>query len=276
MRDVAEPRSRRWRHGWILEVLGGIALYLGYDWLRDQATGTSAAALHHAEQIVSAEQFLGLYHEYSIQQAFLGADWFLAFWNIYYGTIHFVLPVVALVWLYRSVPARYLLWRNTLLFMLGFAVVGFFLYPLTPPRLMPRHYGFVDTAAAYFNFGPQVRVTFNAAGQPSAAAVREFGNLFAAMPSLHVGWSTWVALSLWPLVRRRWARVLLALYPVTILFCIVVTANHWVLDAVGGWVVLGLGYACARGVAWAGACRRERAGRELPRPGGTRKELAGS
>ena len=40
-----------------------------------------------------------------------------------------------------------------------------------------------------------------------------FGNLYAAMPSLHVGWSTWSALALLPLVRRRWLKVLLCLYP---------------------------------------------------------------
>jgi len=252
------PRSKRLRHGWALEALGGVLVYLVYDWLRDRAAGTSVAALRHARDVVSAEQFLGLYHEHSIQSAFLDHGWFLSFWNIYYGTIHFVMPVVALVWLYRRWPARYLLWRNTLLFMLGFALVGFILYPLTPPRLMPEHYGFVDTAAAFFNFGPQVHVHFDAAGQPSASAVAQFGNLFAAMPSLHVGWSTWVALSLWPVVRRWWGKALLALYPVTILFCIVVTANHWILDAVGGWVVLGLGYVSATAVAWA-ACRRRAA-----------------
>ena len=68
------------------------------------------------------------------------------------------------------------------------------------------------------------------------------------MPSLHVGWSTWSVLAIWPLLRRTWAKVLFALYPVTIFFCIVVTANHWILDAVGGWVVLGLGYLGALGI----------------------------
>ena len=46
----------------------------------------------------------------------------MAFWNIYYGTIHFVVPVVALVLLYRKLPARYVRYRNTLAFMLGLAL----------------------------------------------------------------------------------------------------------------------------------------------------------
>ncbi len=218
----------------------------------------SATAYRHALQIVDAEKFLGLYHEYSIQQAFLHLDWFMAFWNIYYGTIHFVIPVVALVWLYRKAPARYVRWRNTLVLMLAVSIVVFWFYPLMPPRLMPDRFGFVDTAARFFNFGPQVRVHLGPDGQPSAAAIRAYGNLFAAMPSLHVGWSTWSVLAVWPLLRRTWAKVLWALYPVSIFFCIVVTANHWILDAVGGWGVLALGYLGAIGVERSLARRRER------------------
>jgi PAP2 superfamily len=259
--EIGGPASRRIRHGWVLEIVVGTAIYVAYDWLRDRTTGTSAAAYRHALQIVDAEKFLGLYHEYSIQQAFVRADWFMAFWNIYYGTIHFVMPVVALVWLYRKAPVRYVRWRNTIVFMLTFSIIAFWLYPLMPPRLMPHRYGFVDAAAAFFNFGPQVQVHIGADGQPTAAAVREFGNLFAAMPSLHVGWSTWSVLAIWPLVRRPWAKALLALYPVSIIFCIVVTANHWILDAVGGWVVLGLGYLCACGLEGVLTRRRVRRGR---------------
>jgi hypothetical protein len=239
------PISRRIRHGWIAELLAGVVIFLVYDWLRDQVTGVTADAYRHAIQIVDAEKFLGLYHEHSIQQAFLGVHWFMSFWNIWYGTIHFVMPVVVLVWLYRKLPARYVRWRNTLVLMLGLSILGFWLYPLMPPRLMPARFGFVDTAAAFFNFGPQVRVHLGPNGQPSAEAVRTYGNLFAAMPSLHVGWSTWSVLAVWPLLRRTWAKVLWAFYPVSIFFCIVVTANHWILDAVGGWVVLALGYAGA-------------------------------
>jgi hypothetical protein len=260
------PLSRRIRHGWIVEVLVGVGIYLVYDMLRDQVVGVSADAFRHAQQIVDAEKFLGLYHEYSIQQAFLGVDWFMSFWNIWYGTIHFVMPLVALVWMYRKLPARYVRWRNTLVLMLGVSILVFWAYPLMPPRLMPARFGFVDAAADFFNFGPQVRVHLGANG--SAAAVRTYGNLFAAMPSLHVGWSTWSALAVWPLLRRTWAKVLWALYPVSIFFCIVVTANHWILDAVGGWAVLTSGYLGARGIEWLLTRRRiRRHARTAPVPG---------
>jgi len=233
-----------------------VAIYEIYDTLRDKVAGPTPAAFRHAQDIVSAERTLGIYWERDVQRAFLHIDWFIAFWNIFYGTIHFVMPVLALVWMYRKTPARYVRWRNTLVLMFGIAILTFWLYPLMPPRLMPARYGFVDTAAHYFNVGPEVPVKFAAHGrpctlpaphcQPDRKAQASFGNLYAAMPSFHVGWSTWSVLALWPLVRRRWAKALLVAYPLVILFCIVVTANHWLLDAAGGWVVLGLGYCGAR------------------------------
>ncbi|HSO95177.1 MAG TPA: phosphatase PAP2 family protein [Acidimicrobiia bacterium] len=236
------PISRRTRFGWLGEVAAGLAIYFGYDTLRTEVAGSTRLAYQHARQIVSAERFLHIYWERDIQRAFLHLDWFIAFWNIYYGTIHFVMPVIALVWLYLRFPARYVRWRNTLALMFGLAVLTFWAYPLMPPRVMPPRYGFVDTAAEYYNFGPQVRVRFDRHDQPTHEAEQQFGNLYAAMPSFHVGWSTWFVFALWPVVRRRWVKVLLIIYPLTILFCITVTANHWLLDAVGGWAVLGIGY----------------------------------
>jgi membrane-associated phospholipid phosphatase len=66
-------------------------------------------------------------------------------------------------------------------------------------------------------------------------------NQYAAMPSLHIGWSTWCAIAVWPLLRRRWAKALVLLYPAATLFCIVVTGNHFWLDGVGGIIVFSVG-----------------------------------
>ena len=252
------PISKRWRYGWIGETVVLIVLYRLYDFGREKAVGTTRAAFDNARDIIAAEKFLGIYWERGVQQAFLNVDWFMAFWNIYYGTVHFVLPVVTLVWLYRKAPARYVRWRNTLLLMWAIAVLTFFVYPLMPPRLMPARYDFVDTAAEYYNFGPQVKVEFGPDGQPTEEALAQYGNPFAAMPSFHIGWSSWCLLGLWPMIRRRWLRALLVAYCIGVLFCITVTANHWLLDAVGGLVVLGLGYSGALGIERASAWLRAR------------------
>lgn len=210
------------------------ALYLVYDWLRDQVAGSAAAALHHAHQLLRLERDLGLLQERRLQQWFLPNHPALSFFNIWYGTIHFVMPVVALVVLYRTAPARYVRWRNTLLVLVAIGLLGFWLWPLMPPRLMPSHQ-WVDTPAQFFNFGPQAK----------GNSTKDFGNLYAAMPSLHGGWSMFSTLALLPLARRWWVRALLVTYPMSILLVIVVTGNHWILDAVAGWIALAIAYAVA-------------------------------
>jgi hypothetical protein len=58
---------------------------------------------------------------------------------------------------------------------------------------------------------------------------------------MHIGWSTWCAVAMWPLLRRRWHRIVVFLYPVATLFCIIVTANHYWIDGVGGLLCFGVG-----------------------------------
>ena len=240
----------------MIEILLGIGLYSLYDELRSRAAGSGLTALRNAHDVVRVERALGLYHEYRVQQAFI--DWapVISVWNVYYGTIHFVVPVVALVTLWRRAPERYLVWRNILLVMLALAVLSFWAYPLMPPRLMPARFGFVDTASQFFSYGTQQPVVL-VGGIPDAASRDAFGNLFAAMPSLHVGWATWSSLALLPVVRARWIRALLALYPITTTLATVVTANHWILDAVGGWATLAIAWGLV--TAWGRVRDAERA-----------------
>ena len=114
-----------------------------------------------------------------------------------------------------------------------------------PPRLLDESYGFVDTLAKYPTFW-----SFN------SGAVSKISNQYAAMPSVHVCWATWCALVFAPRVKHRWARVLAILYPILTVVVIVVTANHFVLDAAGGLIVLAVG--------WFLANRFTRAGRRRP------------
>ena len=229
----AVPRPERGRLRWWKEVLYILAFYGVYSLIRNNqgsATVSAAHAFRNARRVIRLERALGIFHEESVQQAFLSQRHFIQFWNLFYGTFHFVVTIVALVLLFRRFPARYPRWRNTLAATTGLALIGFATYPLMPPRLLPSTYGFVDTLHAYgglwsFESGPVAQVS----------------NQYAAMPSLHFAWSMWSALVLIPMLRHTWARVLVGIYPAVTLFAIVVTANHYVLDAAGGAVVLGVG-----------------------------------
>jgi hypothetical protein len=67
-----------------------------------------------------------------------------------------------------------------------------------------------------------------------SSAAKAIANPFAAMPSLHFGWALWCATLLWSFARHRTVRALSVIYPLLTLLAIVVTANHFWLDAVGG------------------------------------------
>jgi hypothetical protein len=222
---------------WWREVLYIVAFYAVYSFIRNVGTGADhvTQAFHHAQDIIRVERLLGLYHEETIQDWFLGNHAFIRFWDIYYGSFHFVVTAAALVWCFRARPDRYPLWRNTLACTTALALIGYAFYPLMPPRLLPHSYGFVDTLAEYGGLW-----SFD------SGTMKAVSNQYAAMPSMHAGWSLWCAFMLWPATEGRpWARVLLVLYPAATLFAIVVTANHFWLDAVGGAAALAAGYALA-------------------------------
>jgi hypothetical protein len=228
-----EPPARPSKLRWWKEVLYIAAFYGVYSFIRNtqgSATVSAATAFDNAREIVDLERAVGLYFEEGLQDAFLDWRWFIQFWNLFYGTFHFVVTIAALVLLFQRFPARYPRWRNTLAATTGLALIGFATYPLMPPRLLPVSYGFVDTLRVYgglwsFESGPVAQVS----------------NQYAAMPSLHFAWSAWSAFVLYPMLRRPWARALILLYPAATTFAIVVTANHYWLDAAGGALVLGVG-----------------------------------
>jgi membrane-associated phospholipid phosphatase len=223
------------------------------------AAGSERVAREHAIRLLAVERFFGLDFERGVQALGLRADWFAAFWNVWYGTVHFVAPVVVLVVLWRAAPARYVRMRNTLLITFGLGVVLFMVFPLMPPRLMPPGYGYVDSGEQYFHIDSSLRSQLGGDDKPTTSDFAQGANDFAAMPSMHVTWSTWVALALWPLVRRRWKRALLVAYPLSILLCVLVTGNHWFLDAVGAWLVLAASYRLALAIERISAARRSAA-----------------
>ena len=89
--------------------------------------------------------------------------------------------------------------------------------------------------------------------------MKDVSNQYAAMPSMHIGWATWSAIVL----AARWCggagrKVLVVAYPVLTLVCIVLTANHYWIDGLGGLLCLGVGYALGAGDHAARARARDR------------------
>jgi len=232
---------------WWREIAYVVGFYGIYTLVRNQF-GSAAVGTEHAYtnalRVIDLEKALGLFHEATIQGWFLGMPWLLRAFNIFYGSFHFVVTAGVLVWLAARHPRAYPTWRNTILIATGLALLGFSLFPLMPPRLLcDCTYGAGPQAAA--DGLPTFVDTLDVHGglwsfdDSTMAAV---SNQYAAMPSLHFGWALWCALVLVPRVRHRWARTLAVLYPILTLLTIIVTGNHFWLDAAGGALVVGVGW----------------------------------
>ncbi len=245
-----------------------VAVLQVFRFARIALEGSPATALANARDVVALQEALGLLHEETVQGWVLGSEALVRSWNVFYGLAHDALGFLALVFLWRRARHRYRFWRNVGGWMLALALVGFALYPLTPPRLMPEEHGFVDTGVEIGGVGPIQGATESGGG-----------NRFAAMPSLHVGRAGWVTAALWPLARRRTSRGLLLAYPFAMTFATVVTANHWLLDGAGGLATLALAWWIERArLRWSASPRRlrDRIRRDGIRRDGTRGLRPGS
>ncbi|MCU1458684.1 MAG: Inositol phosphorylceramide synthase [Actinomycetia bacterium] len=234
------PGARRLRDGhviyWWGEILAILAFYFVYSAIRNANKSDPAKAFRNAKRVIHWERWLGLWHEHLFHHwAVLHSRFLIITMNYVYGSLHFIVTAGVGVYLYRHWRDDYPRWRNTLAIATGLALIGFITFPLMPPRLLPHHFGFIDTLAK----DPAIW-SFN------SGAVSRISNQYAAMPSVHCCWALWCACVLVPRVKHVWAKVLAALYPCLTVTAIVLTANHYFLDAIGGFVVLGIGYLIAR------------------------------
>jgi hypothetical protein len=265
---TVDAPARVHRLYWWKEALIVLAFYVVYSWIRNRfgsniiaEDGIPEAAFHNAERVIRAERLVGLYHEESLQELFLSKRTFIQFWNVYYGTAHFFVTLGVFILLFFKRSDVFPQWRNTLAAMTALAILGFAFFPLMPPRLLDQPCPSIET----FEFGGACVETALRPGQDrtftggngfgfvdtlsvyggpwrfDSEKVASISNQYAAMPSLHIGWSTWCAFAVWPLLRRRWTKAAVLLYPLATLFCIIVTANHYWLDGVGGLIVFAIG-----------------------------------
>ncbi|MGY5045066.1 phosphatase PAP2 family protein [Streptomyces sp. 900105755] len=222
-------RPRLW-----FEILLIAVSYWTYSLIRNAVPEQKAQALRNADWIWKAEQRLGIAVEDSVNHAVNSVNWLIVGMNYYYATLHFVVTLGVLVWLYRSHPGRYAAARLALFATTGVALLGYYLFPLAPPRLMNGG-RFVDTVTVHHTWGSM-----------ASGDLKHMSNQYAAMPSMHIGWSLWCGLTVFALASVPWARLLGLLYPTATLLVIVATANHFWLDAVGGALCLTFGITVAR------------------------------
>ncbi|MFE2285084.1 phosphatase PAP2 family protein [Streptomyces sp. NPDC059443] len=230
----APRRPRIW-----FEILLIAVSYWTYSLIRNAVPEQKAAALANADWIWKTEHSLGIAVEQTVNHAVNSVTWLVVGMNYYYATLHFIMTIGVLVWIYRFHPGRYAATRLVLFATTGVALVGYYFYPLAPPRLMNGQ-NFVDTVLVHHTWGSM-----------ASGNLKHMSNQYAAMPSMHIGWSLWCGLTIFAVASAPWARILGLLYPTATLIVIVSTANHFWLDAVGGMLCLAFGFTVSR--AWYGS-----------------------
>jgi len=219
------------RRNGLRELANVLVISFAYFLTRGIIRGREDEAFANAYTLIDMERSLGIYHERTLQQAALGHQWLIDFVNNYYLYAHLPLLVAVTVWLFWWRPTVYPWIRNAFIISAAIGLTIYVAVPMAPPRFLP---GFVDT----------MRVSgFDVDG----SAAGPLYNPYAAMPSLHTGWAVLSGFAIFVANRRRWLKALGIVLPALMVVSVVLTGNHFFLDAVVGTAVVAL----ALTLAWA-------------------------
>jgi membrane-associated phospholipid phosphatase len=211
------------------ELAGVLLVTLAYFLTRGLVRGREDDAFGHANELLNIERVFHLNWEHPLQALALSHGWLLDFVNDYYLVGHLPVLIGVALWLFCWRPQIYPWFRNAFIFS---ATIGLAIYvwlPVAPPRFLP---GFTDTMRLY---------GFDVDG--SAAGL--FYNPYAAMPSLHTGWSLLAGIAIFVSVRPWWGKLLGVLLPACMVLSVIMTGNHYILDAAAGAAVTALAIALA-------------------------------
>jgi hypothetical protein len=207
----------------LLELLIVVPAYALYQLVRGTVDGRAAGAFERASALVDVEQALHIFWEAELQSAIITQEIAVRAVNTVYVWGHLPVIILVAIWLFSFHRDRYALFRNAFLISGAIGLFFFWLAPTAPPRFL-QYWGFVDTtvrSGSYYFFQPPALV-----------------NQYAAMPSLHFGWSLLAAAAIFANLRAPFRYIALVM-PVATLGGIVLTGNHFFLDAAAGGAVAG-------------------------------------
>ncbi len=219
--DAVAARLSWRRLPWVAEIASILFCYALYCVIRVLAPHRLDVALQNATSVETLEAALGLNDEAWLNAFLTRHDWLQILASYYYVSLHYVVTSIVLIWLWRRRDRDYAAMRSSLVLASAIALVIYAAWPMAPPRYVMS--GAVDT----------VHDVLASGGHGVAGLVNDL----AAMPSMHVGWALWCAVVVVRLSASR-LRHLAWLYPLVTTLVVIATANHYLLDAVGGVVVV--------------------------------------
>lgn len=209
------------------------ALWIAYSASRLVADDDLASARDRASALLDVEGLLHIDIEHWVNHALTPITQVAVPMSFWYASLHYVVTPAVLVFLFFRHRSDYSRARNALVIGSAIGLVCYMILPTAPPRLMPGgHY--LDALAQTAQYGWW-------SGHASApAGLGHMTNELAAMPSLHVGWTVWVAWAVWRHTNLV-GRIVAATYVAGTTLVVIATGNHWVLDAIAGALVVAVG-----------------------------------
>ena len=222
--QVTSPTRRHVTWFDLIEI-GLVAFgFLVYFIVRGAVVDRTGEALANARAIIEVQKGAGILFEPALNAWTMDAGWRIDLFNWVYFWLDFPLIVGAGLFLFVKSRFHYTLLRDSLLISGGFALIMYASYPVAPPRYLPE-WGFVDTLEQFANLSYQ------------AQSMAAFVNPYAAVPSLHVGWSVLLAFVVFMATRNVILRAGVLLILATQTVAVMATANHYFFDAMVGTLV---------------------------------------
>ena len=236
-RELAVLPRGGWRVAWAAgQVVLLLTILQAYTVLRRSVFQQPPdEAFANALNLIRWQGAVHLNIELDLQGWALRHDGVIDLVNGYYRNLKPILYLCAVLACLLA-PVAYRRVRRAFVLVTVLALPWYVIFPLAPPRFMaPYGYPFVDTLNA-LSTTPNATEGFAAANQ------------YAAMPSMHMGWSSIAALWLAVTFRRRGVGAMLGLAHLTMMgYVVMVTGNHYVLDILAGLLMAGVAIA----IAWA-------------------------
>ena len=225
---------RGWTDFW-LQLGIWLGFYFGYMAVRSLADRDPGKAFLNGVRVIGLEQRISSHLFEQTAQRIADSSHLLitaAAWT--YWNSEFTVIGLSLLWVYLRRHEWFARFRNTVLLANMVGLVGYLVMPTAPPWMFPS-FGFVDGV------------------NHSHDLVSALGNPYAAMPSLHAADALIVGVVCFRACRHWWSKALWALWPAWVWFCVLATANHFLLDVLAGIAVALISMAV---VSWVAKRRR--------------------
>jgi len=201
-------------------------------------------AYRNGDDIVNLEKTLYFYAEDSLQDSVTNNEVWNEIMYLYYRLMHQNVAFVAVCLVALLNPPWLYVWCSGFWGSYILALIAHMSYPCAPPRLLP---------------GSGITDLFAESGVNLYPKPNWYSNRYAAIPSLHFGWSFYIgstlvyfAITQYREVKRIWQRTGLLFvflfgifHPTMMLITIVATGNHFFMDAVLGFLTIGIPFGIA-------------------------------